>query len=127
MSHHETLVILDFGSQVTQLIARRVRELGVYAQILPCTASIEAIRALAPRAIVLSGGPSSIYEDGAPRPDPAVFEMGIPMLGICYGMYVLVEALGGTVEPAAEREYGRAELTVLSATGPCTPFEVGRP
>ncbi|RMG95673.1 MAG: glutamine-hydrolyzing GMP synthase [Deltaproteobacteria bacterium] len=121
------MLVLDFGSQVTQLIARRIRELGVYAQILPCTASLDEIRALAPRAVVFSGGPSSIYEEGAPRPDPAVFELGVPMLGICYGMYVLVEALGGKVVPATEREYGRAELSVLSATGPCSPFEVGRP
>ncbi len=127
MHRHETLLVLDFGSQVTQLIARRVRELGVYARILPCTASIDEIRDLAPRAVILSGGPSSIYEEGAPRPDPAIFELGVPMLGICYGMYVLVEALGGKVVPAERREYGRAELSVLSATGPCAPFEVGRP
>ncbi len=127
MASHELLLVIDFGSQVTQLIARRVRELGVYAQIVPCTTSAAKIRELDPRAIILSGGPSSIYEDDAPRLDPEVLRLGVPILGICYGLYVLVDGLGGKVVPADTREYGRAELDVLSATGPTRPFEVGRP
>src|SRR4029079_11504240 len=92
---HETLVVIDFGSQVTQLIARRVRELGVYAEILPCDAPAARVAARNPRGIILSGGPSSIYEEGAPKLDPGVLALGVPVLGICYGLYVLVDALGG--------------------------------
>jgi len=124
---HQTLLVLDFGSQVTQLIARRVRELGVYAEILPCTASIERIRELSPRGIVLSGGPSSLAHEHAPRVDPGVFDLGVPVLGICYGLYVMVDALGGEVESSRAHEYGPATLDVLSADGPTTPFTVGQP
>ncbi len=127
MSAHETLIVLDFGSQVTQLIARRVREQGVFAEILPCDAPLARIMAKNPKGIVLSGGPSSIYETGAPRVDPAVLEQGVPVLGICYGLYVLVDALGGTVEPSTSHEYGAAKLEVLQAKGPTAAFEVGTP
>jgi GMP synthase (glutamine-hydrolysing) len=122
---HETLVVVDFGSQVTQLIARRIRELGVYAEIVPCHRAAERVEALKPRGIVLSGGPSSIYEDGAPRIDPAVLRRGVPVLGICYGLYVLVDAYGGTVVPAHEREYGPATIRVIESLGPTGPLAAG--
>jgi GMP synthase (glutamine-hydrolysing) len=123
---HQTLIVIDFGSQVTQLIARRVRELGVYAEILPCNAPAARVAAVGPRGIILSGGPSSIYDDGAPRLDPAVLELGVPVLGICYGLYVLVDALGGTVEGAHAHEYGPATLEVLAARGPMAPMQPGQ-
>ncbi|MCA9651366.1 MAG: glutamine-hydrolyzing GMP synthase [Myxococcales bacterium] len=122
---HENLIVVDFGSQVTQLIARRVRELGVYAEILPCDAPLSRIAGENPKGIILSGGPSSIYEDGAPRLDPAVLQLGVPVLGICYGLYVLVDGLGGRVEKSARHEYGAAEVEVREAVGPLAPFAVG--
>jgi len=110
---HETLLILDFGSQYTQLIARRVREGGVRSEIRRGDLGEAEIRALAPIGIILSGGPSSIYERGAIRPDPAVFSLGVPVLGVCYGQQAMADELGGNVEPAGEREYGGAELEVI--------------
>ncbi len=119
---HETLIVLDFGSQVTQLIARRARELGVFAEILPYDHDLAALRAKRPKGIVLSGGPSSIYDEGAPRLDPAVLAWaeaeGLPVLGICYGMFAMVSGLGGEVQPAQEREYGHALITVDRVAGP---------
>ena len=111
-----TIVILDFGSQYTQLIARRIRELQVYSVVLPCTASIEAVRALRPCGVILSGGPSSVYDADAPAADRAVLEMGIPVLGICYGLQFMVHELGGRIEPAARREYGHATVDLLEET-----------
>ncbi len=110
MATHETLLILDFGSQYTQLIARRIRELGVRSEIR--RGDLPAIEAgtLAPIGIVLSGGPSSIYEEGAIAPDAAVFSLGVPVLGVCYGQQAMAHLLGGEVTPAGEREYGAAEL-----------------
>jgi GMP synthase (glutamine-hydrolysing) len=122
---HETLIVLDFGSQVTQLIARRVRELGVYAEIHPCTLDIERLRELAPLGVILSGGPSSTYEEGAPGLDPQVLELGVPVLGICYGLHLMVRSLGGEVIPAAQREYGAATITIEESVGPTAPFAVG--
>jgi len=110
-------LILDFGSQYTQLIARRVRELKVYSEIHPYHLSLESIRSRAPRAIILSGGPASCYEPGAPTVSPELFEMGVPILGICYGMQLAARLLGGKVTAAAEREYGRARLQVTSPGG----------
>ena len=110
------IAILDFGSQYTQLIARRIRELGVYSEILPCTRPIAEVLAGDYQGIVLSGGPSSVYDEGAPLPDPRLFEAGLPVLGICYGMQAMGYALGGKVVPAERREYGRAELA-LERTG----------
>ncbi|HST20222.1 MAG TPA: glutamine-hydrolyzing GMP synthase, partial [Blastocatellia bacterium] len=107
---HETVLILDFGGQYTQLIARRVRELGVYSEIIPFNASIEELRQKNPRALILSGGPSSVYEEGAPHPDPAVLDMQVPVLGICYGVQLMAYFLGGEVKPSSRREYGQAEL-----------------
>jgi GMP synthase (glutamine-hydrolysing) len=123
---HETLIVIDFGSQVTQLIARRVRELGVYAEILPCDAPAARVAASRPRGIILSGGPSSIYDPHAPKLDPEILMLGAPVLGICYGLYVLVDALGGKVESAHAHEYGPASLTVLQSRGPTAPMQVGR-
>ena len=111
MPAHQTLLILDFGSQYTQLIARRVRELSVRSEIRRGDLPAAEIRAVAPIGVVLSGGPSSIYEDGAITPDPEVFRLGVPVLGVCYGQQAMAHLLGGRVEPAGEREYGGATLT----------------
>jgi GMP synthase (glutamine-hydrolysing) len=110
MAGHQTLLILDFGSQYTQLIARRVRELAVFSEIRRGDLPAAEMRALAPIGVVLSGGPSSIYEEGAIRPDPEVFRLGVPVLGVCYGLQAMAHMLGGKVEPAGDREYGAAEL-----------------
>lgn len=106
------ILIIDFGSQFNQLIARRVRECGVYCIIEPPTVSLERIREIDPRGIVLSGGPSSIYAADSPRMDPGVFDLGLPVLGICYGMQFMVDALGGEVRKSQKREYGFAELRI---------------
>ena len=111
-----TIVILDFGSQYTQLIARRIREFNVFSVVLPCTAPIEQIRALAPLGLILSGGPSSVYDADAPAADPALLAMGLPVLGICYGLQYIVHHLGGRVEPAPAREYGHAQVEVVAET-----------
>ncbi|HET6437740.1 MAG TPA: glutamine-hydrolyzing GMP synthase [Anaeromyxobacter sp.] len=110
--HAEKILILDFGSQYTQLIARRLRELGVYCEIHPCTASAEAIRAFAPRGIILSGSPSSVTAPGSPRADRAVYQLGVPVLGICYGLQLMAHELGGRVGGAVQREYGPATIEV---------------
>jgi GMP synthase (glutamine-hydrolysing) len=110
MQAHETLLILDFGSQYTQLIARGVRELGVFSEIQRGDLPVGEIRAVSPVGLVLSGGPASIYEQGAIQPDPAVFALGVPVLGVCYGQQAMAHLLGGRVEPAGGREYGAAEL-----------------
>jgi GMP synthase (glutamine-hydrolysing) len=107
-----TIVILDFGSQYTQLIARRIREFNVFSVVLPCTTPIEKVLALKPAGIVLSGGPSSVYDESAPKADPAILTTGLPILGICYGLQFITHHLGGRVAPAAAREYGHAEVTV---------------
>ena len=109
----ERVLVLDFGSQYAQLIARRVREQHVYCEIVRHDVTADRIRALKPRGIILSGGPSSVYEAGAPRCDPAIFSLGIPVLGICYGMQLACDALGGQVGRAQAREYGRADCEVL--------------
>jgi len=108
-----TIVILDFGSQYTQLIARRIREFNVFSVVLPCTTPLEKILELEPKGIVLSGGPSSVYDDAAPKADPAILKTGLPILGICYGLQFLTHHLGGKVVPAAAREYGHAEVEVV--------------
>ncbi|HYL82740.1 MAG TPA: glutamine-hydrolyzing GMP synthase [Candidatus Angelobacter sp.] len=112
------VVVLDFGGQYTQLIARRIREQQVFSAILPCTTPIDEIRKMEPAGIVLSGGPSSVYDADAPKCDPNVLAMGIPVLGICYGMQWIAHTLGGKVEKADRREYGRAYLKVDCAGGP---------
>ena len=114
---HQTIVVLDFGSQYTQLIARRLRELSVYSEILPFDTSLEELRKHRPVGVILSGGPASVSDDGAPQCAPGLFDLGVPMLGICYGMQVMTSTLGGRVARAPEREYGHATVTV-SGDGP---------
>ncbi|MEW6723905.1 MAG: glutamine-hydrolyzing GMP synthase [Bacillota bacterium] len=108
--NHELTLVIDFGAQYSQLIARRVRECSVYSEIVPYTASAEEIIGRQPKAIILSGGPASVYAEGAPRIDPAIFEAGIPILGICYGMQLTSHLLGGQVTRAGRREYGFAQM-----------------
>jgi GMP synthase (glutamine-hydrolysing) len=112
---HEKVLIVDFGSQVTQLIARRLRENGVYCEIHPFNKVDKAtLSAFGPKAVILSGGPASVHEAGSPQADPAAFELGVPVLGICYGEQLLAHQLGGKVEPGNEREFGRAGIEVIS-------------
>jgi GMP synthase (glutamine-hydrolysing) len=108
----QTIVILDFGSQYTQLIARRIRELNVFSVVLPCTAPLAEIKALHPLGVILSGGPSSVYDADAPAADPEILSLGVPALGICYGLHFIVHHLGGKVLSAPRREYGHAEVTI---------------
>ncbi|MFH1885723.1 MAG: glutamine-hydrolyzing GMP synthase [Pseudomonadota bacterium] len=108
------ILIVDFGSQYNQLIARRVREMNVFCRIVPPTVTVEEVRDMAPEGIVLSGGPASIYEPGSPSMDPAVFDLRIPVLGICYGMHFMTHALGGVVKRARKREYGPTSLDITS-------------
>ena len=109
---HDKILVVDFGSQVTQLIARRVREEGVYCEIVPYQKAAEAFAAMRPKAVILSGGPASVHEPGAPLPPPALYEAGVPVLGICYGEQAMAHQLGGTVEGGLHREFGRAEVLV---------------
>jgi GMP synthase (glutamine-hydrolysing) len=111
------VLILDFGSQYTQLIARKIRELGVYSEILPFSTTLQKIRQEGPSALVLSGGPQSVYEKRAPHPPKGVFDLGLPILGICYGVQLMGYSLGGEVVPSKEREYGFASLRVLDPSG----------
>jgi GMP synthase (glutamine-hydrolysing) len=113
----QRVLVLDFGSQYAQLIARRVREQNVYCEIVRHSITAERVRELAPIGIILSGGPSSVYAQGAPLCDPKLFELGIPVLGICYGMQLMCQALGGKVDSAPAREYGRAECEIVEADG----------
>jgi len=124
-ARHNRVVILDFGSQTTQLIARRVREAGVYCEIHPFSFPAERLAELAPKAIIFSGGPASVYGEGAPTIGRHVFDLGVPILGICYGVQLTTKLLGGTVEQAAEREYGAATVRVEEATGVFARFQVG--
>jgi len=110
--HSEKVLILDFGSQVTQLIARRVREQSVYCEIHPFNMALDKIKEFAPKGIILSGGPSSVYDDGAPLSDPGIYDLGLPVLGICYGMQLMTQQLGGNVERCDKREFGRATLKI---------------
>ncbi|MDR0339200.1 MAG: glutamine-hydrolyzing GMP synthase [Desulfovibrio sp.] len=114
MARYSKVLIVDYGSQYTQLIARRVREAGVYSEILPCTASDAQLRAVAPQAVILSGGPDDVGEPGAPTLSPALLDLGVPILGICYGMQLLAHTLGGTLANATDREYGPAGLTAAT-------------
>ena len=107
---HEMILILDFGGQYKQLIARRIRECGVYCEIRPNTISAEEIRGLSPRGIILTGGPASVYEEGAPSFSEELFRLGIPVLGICYGMQIMTHTLGGEVLRADKREYGETNV-----------------
>ncbi|MBU2349232.1 MAG: glutamine-hydrolyzing GMP synthase, partial [Alphaproteobacteria bacterium] len=113
---HQKVLIVDFGSQVTQLIARRLREASVYCEIHPFQKAEQALAAMKPAAVILSGGPESVHEEGSPRAPQAVFEAGVPVLGICYGEMTMCEQLGGKVEGGHTREFGRAEITVEKAS-----------
>ena len=110
--HKQQILILDFGSQYTQNIARRVREAQVFCEIHPCTKSLSEVKTLSPKGIILSGGPASVLEKDAVLCDKKLFELGIPILGICYGMQLITHMLSGRVSPAEDREYGRAQLKV---------------
>src|SRR5213078_5284490 len=123
MRNAEQIVILDFGSQYTQVIARRIRECNVYSIILRYDTPAKEIAAMQPSGIILSGGPSSVYAKNAPLPDKAIFKLGIPILGICYGLQLLAHYLGGKVEAGLKREYGKGLLTIsdnaLRSSGDC--------
>jgi len=125
MAASDLVLIVDFGSQYTQLIARRIRESRVYCEIVSCTTPLDQILARKPRALVLSGGPSSVYAEGAPMVDPALFEQGLPTLGICYGVQLMAHLAGGRVERAERREYGPAEVRVERPVGVFAPFPAG--
>jgi GMP synthase (glutamine-hydrolysing) len=114
----EQLVILDFGSQYTQVIARRIRECNVYSIILRFDTPASEIAAMSPKGIILSGGPASVFAKDAPRPDPAIFRLGVPVLGICYGLQILAQYLGGKVEKGLKREYGKGTLQVADSFCP---------
>ncbi|MEZ5474295.1 MAG: glutamine-hydrolyzing GMP synthase, partial [Steroidobacteraceae bacterium] len=118
--HADRVLILDFGAQYTQLIARRVRETGVYCEIHPWDITDADVRAFKPRGVILSGGPESVNAVAPPRAPASVFELGVPVLGICYGMQTMAQQLGGQVEPADHREFGYAEI---SLQGACRLFE----
>ena len=113
---NDTVLVVDFGAQYAQLIARRVREARVYSEIVPSTISATEVREIAPGAIILSGGPKSVYADPAPILDPAIYELGIPILGICYGAQLMAQQLGGEVANTGVGEYGRTELVRRGAT-----------
>jgi GMP synthase (glutamine-hydrolysing) len=119
------ILILDYGSQFTQLIARRVREAHVYSEIHPPTRDLAFIKAFAPAGIILSGGPNSVFGDGAPSADPALLALGAPVLGICYGMQLIAHLAGGEVVPSSEHEYGRADVKITEADGLFAGFKVG--
>src|SRR5680860_1323152 len=112
----DRVLIVDFGSQVTQLIARRVREAGVYSEIVPFDKAEAGLGPVLPKAIILSGGPASVHESGTPQAPASVFSAGVPVLGICYGEQAMVAALGGQVEAGREREFGKAELQIIDET-----------
>ena len=112
MINQETIVIIDFGAQYNQLIARRVREAKVYSEVLPYDVSVERIREIAPKGIIFTGGPSSVHEEGAPKCDPEIYKLGIPMLGICYGAQLMAQQLGGATDAADIREYGKKALKI---------------
>ncbi len=114
MVETQSIVVLDFGAQYSQLIARRIREQNVFSVVLPCTAQLEEIKSYRPAGIILSGGPSSVYDPDAPPADEQVLHLGLPVLGICYGLQFMVYKLGGKVRAADKREYGHAEVELLS-------------
>src|SRR5690606_17257327 len=116
-SGHRPVLVVDFGAQYAQLIARRVREAGVYSELVPHTITAAEIAEKQPLGIVMSGGPSSVYAEGAPQFDPAIFDLGVPMLGICYGFQVMAHTLGGTVAKTGDSEYGATAAQLLGDGG----------
>lgn len=126
MKQEEKIIVLDYGSQYNQLITRRIRELGVYSELHPNDLSAKELKDLKPTGIILSGGPNSVFENDAFSIDEEIFQLDIPVLGICYGMQLMAYKLGGRVEPAAQREYGKAKITLTgnqSATFHTLPEE----
>ena len=121
---NESILILDFGSQVTQLIARRIRESGVYSEIFPFSQLNEALEKIQPKGIILSGGPSSVTDSDAPTIDSDIFNLDIPILGICYGQQIMCSLLGGKVESSKEREFGRANIKLLKSSPLFNDFEI---
>src|SRR5438132_2307786 len=113
----ERILIFDFGAQYVQLIARRVREQNVFCQIVRHDLPASRVAELRPKGLILSGGPASVYEANAPHCDPAIFDLGIPILGICYGMQLACQALGGEVKPSKSREFGRAQVRIIKSDG----------
>ena len=116
MSTAQKILILDFGGQYTQLIARRVRECHVFSEVIPWNFPVDEIRVREPVGIILSGGPSSVHDENAPSVDPGIYSLGVPVLGICYGMQLTAHLLGGAVERAKEREYGRIEVRMKESS-----------
>ena len=116
--NHEMILVIDFGGQYNQLIARRVRECGVYCEIVPYTYTLEQIKAKNPKGIIFTGGPNSVYGDDTPKIDPGVFELGVPVLGICYGHQLMTQMLGGRVESADVREYGKTACLLYTSPSP---------
>ena len=116
MNQRDFILIIDFGSQYTQLIARRIREENVYSEIHPHTISFDDIKKLHPKGVILSGGPMSVYDESAPTIDPKIFTLKVPFLGICYGLQLICKNFGGTVEPANDREYGKSILRITDST-----------
>ena len=109
---HDLIVVLDFGAQYSMLIARRVRECNVYCEVLPFNTPLAELQKRDVKGLILSGGPSSVYDEGAPKADPAIFKSGIPILGICYGLQLISKELGGDVKPEKSKEYGKTTLIV---------------
>ena len=124
-NRHPAIVILDFGSQYSELIARRVRETEVYSLVMACSTTAEELKAINPKGIILSGGPSSVYAEHAPQCDPELWNLGIPVLGVCYGMQLMVQQLGGSVVAAGRAEYGKAPLYVDDPTDLLTNVDEG--
>ena len=120
---HQFVLVLDFGGQYNQLIARRVRECGVYCEVYPYNTSIEKIKALNPVGIIFTGGPNSVYETNAPKCDPEIFELNVPILGICYGIHMMAYSLGGKVASSDNREYGKTETALNISSALFSGFE----
>ena len=118
MNNHELVLVIDFGGQYNQLIARRVREAKVYCEVVPYDVTIETILQKKPKGIIFTGGPSIAYDDDAPSVDPQIFELGIPVLGICYGAQLTAHLLGGKLEAASNREYGKKTLNITASDHP---------
>jgi GMP synthase (glutamine-hydrolysing) len=124
-NNFDTILVLDFGSQYTQLIARRVREMNVYSEILPWDISSDRIKELNPKGIILSGGPESVTNSNTPRAPEIIFELGIPILGICYGMQTLAEQFGGQVAASKIKEFGHAQITIENTSSLFEGFDIG--
>ncbi len=122
---HDLVVVIDFGAQYAQLIARRVREARVFSEIMPHTATVEQVMAKRPKAIILSGGPQSVYAPGAPQVDAGLFEAGVPAFGICYGFQAMARALGGDVARTGLSEFGRTQASRVNSSWSCRVVEFG--